>query len=184
MAALAGCQSTSTSEPQPAAPAAIEVRDAKGATVARVVAGRPCRATLAGQEFLIGGRPLVTMVGNVRWTGDDESTGTILKRDGEPVARIYPSTNSATEVALFEPGGIAMIRATVDGDKAVIIDRAGAVVRTARQTPAGITIGDMTVTGTNDLLLAAVLSAPEAELEVRGLAACHRLLPTEVKAAL
>jgi hypothetical protein len=56
-------------------------------------------------------------------------------------------------------------------------------VRTATRSATGVTIGDMTVTGTHDLLLAAVLSAPELGPEVRALAACHRLLPS-TKAAL
>ena len=54
---------------------------------------------------------------------------------------------------------------------------AGAVERVAKRTPQGISVGDVTVTGTDDLLLAALLTAHEAGAEVRGLAACHRLLP-------
>ena len=64
-------------------------------------------------------------------------------------------------------------------------DRAGVVVRQVVRAPSGITVGPLqpgatvTVTGTDDLLLAAVLSATEAIPEVRGLAACHRLFPFE-----
>lgn len=180
LALLVGCQGTSAKDRPPEAPVAgIQVRAANGDVIARVVAGRPCRATIEGQDLQIGGRPLVTMVGAARWTGRDDKNGTTLERDGTAVARIFPTEILPTEVALFDHQGVALVRVKVTGDRAALVGGAGQLLRTAIKTPTGITVGDLTVTGTDDLLLAAVLSAPEALPEVRGLAACHRLLPTE-----
>lgn len=178
-ALIAGCQGKSPSAAPAAGPTAIEVRDAGGAVRARVVPGRPCRATVDGVELLVGGRPLVAMVGAVRWTGRDDVNGTILERDGAPIARIYPTEVTPDTVELLEPSGVALLRVRASDDRARVVSGAGAELRTATRTPTAITVGDLTVTGTTDLLLAAVLSASEAVPEVRGLAACHRLLPTE-----
>ncbi len=177
MALVAGCQGRSSTEEAPSAPRAIEVHAASGKVAARVVAGHPCRATVDGVELLVGGRPLVAQVGNIRWTGEDDSTGTTLQKDGTTVARIFPADVSPVAVDLMGPDGVAIVRIKVSGDTAPVISGAGVLERTARRTPKGISVGDVTVTGTDDLLLAALLTAPEAGAEVRGLAACHRLLP-------
>jgi hypothetical protein len=47
----------------------------------------------------------------------------------------------------------------------------------AAPTTGAVTIGDVTVTGTTDVVLAAMLAAPEAPPAVRALVACHLLLP-------
>jgi len=186
-ALIAGCQDTSArsaGDEVTAAPPAIEVHAADGSVTARVVAGHPCRATVDGVDVQIGGRPLVMMVGATRWTGTDDTNGTTLLRGDTQVARIFPADIAPDQVAVFAPRGIALVRVVRQGETASVASGAGAVLRTVHQAPNGFRVGDMTVTGTNDLLLAAVLSAPEVGSEVRALAACHRLLPAEeVKAA-
>ncbi|HET9482552.1 MAG TPA: hypothetical protein VFO79_01235, partial [Xanthomonadales bacterium] len=152
-----GCQgSSSEPAPRPAAPA-IEVRDATGSIVARVKPGRPCRASVDGIELLVGGRPLVAQVGTDRWTGEDATNGTTLKKNDAPVARIHAKQ-------LFDQNGIPLIRVLESGD---IVDKANAVSRKAVATPAGITIGDLQISGTQDVVLAAMLTAREALPEVR-----------------
>lgn len=165
----------------------IELRDAKGAVLARVTEGRPCRATIDGDELIVGGRPLVMMHGETRWAGDDIDGSTVITRDGESFARIFPATIGNDALDVFDREGVALIRATATGDTAVVRDSGQSIARELSRTAAGIAIkmssGDAVVTGTQDLLLAAVLSATEVSTEVRALAACHRLLPSQ-KAAI
>ncbi len=177
------CQ-TRSSESAPARPDAIEVQ-VGGEVTARVSPGHPCRATIDGQELLVGGRPLIAQVGAVRWTGDDAVNGTMLKHDGTPAARIVDDKPGT--LGLYDPSGIPLIRATLDADgkRATVSDRAGVVVRYIVRAPGKLTVQPVgagpapTITGTDDLLLAAALTATEALSEVRGLAACHRLFPIE-----
>jgi hypothetical protein len=184
LALLMSCQGSSsprkqdegerTATPSPTAPAAIEVHDAKGAVTAKVSAQLPCRASVDGIELVVGTRPVVATVGATQWTGDDDNGGTLIKRDGEPVARIAPGADS---LGLFEPNGVGIVRAMLADNTARVVSGKGRVLRTATRTPSGIAVGDRTVTGTDDLLLAAVLAAPEARPEVRALAACLRAVP-------
>ena len=162
-----GCRGGADPTPPPPPPA-IEVRDAEGAVAARVVPGHPCRATVEGVELLVGGPPLVSQQGAVRWTGEDAPNGTTLKKDGAPVARIHARQ-------LFDADGIPMLRVLEDGG---IANRASAIVRRAAVAPAGgaVAIGPITVTGTTDVVLAAMLAAPEVPPDVRALVACHYLL--------
>lgn len=156
----------------------IELRDATGKVTARLTPGHPCRATVDGVEMLIGTQPLIAQVGDVRWTGDQAVNGTTIKRNDITVARIFPS-DQPNETGMYTPEGVAIFRATASGIKADLISGAGAVIGSATQLPkGGIAIGDRVLSGTDDLLLAALLSAPEASPEVRGLAACHRLFPS------
>jgi hypothetical protein len=152
----------------PAAPPAIEVRDATGAVTARVVPGRPCRATVEGLELLVGGRPLVAQHGAARWSGEDAPNGTTLSKNGAVVARIYAGQ-------LFDAEGLSILRIMDDGS---IANRASVIVRRAVAAPAAnsVAIGDTTVSGTTDVVLAAMLAAPEATPEVRAMVACHFLL--------
>ena len=163
--ALAAC-GQERSEPPPA-PRPIEVRDALGEVTARVAPGHPCRATVDGIEMIVGGRPLIAQYGSARWTGEDAENGTTFKTDGRAVARIHARQ-------LFDGEGIPILRVLPDGG---IANAANQIVRTASATPTGVTVGDLTVTGTDDVVLAAMLSAREASPEVRALAACHFLLP-------
>jgi hypothetical protein len=111
----------------------------------------------------------------------------VITRDGESYLRIFPAEIHDDEVTVFDREGVTLLHVTATGDAAVVRDRTQSPVRELKRTAAGITIktpsGDATVTGTQDLLLAAVLSATEVSTEVRALAACHRLLPPQ-KAAI
>ena len=104
--------------------------------------------------------------GATRWTGEDAANGTTLKKNDAAVARIHAKQ-------LFDAEGLPIVRVMDDG---TIATRAGVVVRRAVASPNGVTIGDLTVTNTTDLALAAMLTAREAEPELRALAACHFLL--------
>ncbi len=186
----AACQGGASSErAKPTSPPrnAIDLRDAKGVLLARVTEGRPCRATIEDDELIVGGRPLVMMLGETRWTSDDIDGSTVISRNGQSYARIFPAEVRDDEVALFDRQGVAMLRVTATPDTAIVRDSGQSPVRELSRSASGITIktpsGDATVTGTNDLLLAAVLSATELSAEIRALAACHRLLPSQ-KAAI
>ena len=137
---------------------------------ARVVIGHPCRATVDGMELIVGGRPLIAQLGSARWTGEDGPNGTTLKKNDAAVARIHANQ-------LFDAEGVPLVRVMDNGD---ISNPAGQIVRKAI-VMAGfsptITIGDVTVTGTIDVPLAAMLTAPGVGPEIRALAACHYLLP-------
>lgn len=163
------------------------MHDAKGIVQARITEGRPCRATIDDEELIIGGRPLVMMLGETRWTGDDIDGSTVIARDGESYARIYPADVRADEVQVFDREGIALLRVTASGDSATV-RTTGQNERQLQRGIDSITVKAAdatiaTVRGTQDLLLAAVLSANEISTEVRALAACHRLLPPQ-KAAI
>lgn len=162
-----GCQSTDTPKVAPKQPA-IEVVDGMGSVLARVMPGRPCRATVDGVELLVGGRPLVAQVGADRWTGEDASNGTTLRKNDEIIARIHANQ-------LFDANGIPIIRVLDNGD---IVDKANAVVRKAVASAAAVKIDALTVTGTTDVAIAAFLTLTSRETvpEVRALAACHFLI--------
>jgi hypothetical protein len=171
--ALACCQS-SASTPAPSPRRVIELHQADGMVTARIVPGHPCRAVVDSKELLVGGRPLIAQIGSTRWTGEDLANGTTLSSNGEPVARIHAKQ-------LFDAEGIPMLRVMDNGD---IADGAGRVVRKAivePGPPVAIAIGDLKITGlsgtSDDLALAAMLSAPGVNAEIRALAACHYLLP-------
>jgi hypothetical protein len=176
--AAAGCQGPSSKgAPAPVAAPSIELHDAKGKVTARVTPGRPCRVTVDDIELMVGTEPLVAQVGDERWTGTDDTNGTTFKRNDATVARMAPS-DRPDEAALFTPEGVAIVRATLEGGSAKLVSGAGAIIGTAAKGPKGITVGDhFTVTGTDDVLLAALLAAQDAPPEVRGLAACRRLFP-------
>jgi hypothetical protein len=173
-----GCQGkSSTGSAQPVvAPPSIELHDAKGKVTARVIPGHPCRATVDDIELLVGTEPLVAQLGDARWSGDDNTNGTTFKHNDETIARMFP-VDQPSETGLFTPEGVALFRATSAGDSAKLISGAGAIVGTVAKSPKGITLGDRLITGTDDLLLAALLGAQDAPPEVRGLAACRRLFP-------
>jgi hypothetical protein len=99
-----------------------------------------------------------------------------------PVARVFPVTDPASS-AVFDPVGAALMRVHADGDKATVSDTASHLLRTLARVGSKITVDHpaLTVTGTNDLVLASMLSAPELDPEIRMLAACERVLVTEKK---
>lgn len=177
---MAACQS-SRSAPEPKVEprnGTIEVHDLAQGVTAKLVPGRPCRASVDGIDLQIGGDPMVAQVGTMRWTGDDRGNGITLLKDGDAVARIVEDNG----LALIDPQGVAMVRVIADGDDVKVIDRQNAVVRHLAKTDKGIEVQPgPTVTGTEDRLLAAVLTAVEAPPEVRAMAACHRLFALEKK---
>jgi hypothetical protein len=176
---LGGCQAKAE-QPAPAAPM-IEVHDGTS-VIASVRVGKPCRATIGPTEMIVGGPPLVSQLGDTRWSGSDGSNGTAIARDGVRVARVFPVGDAASS-AVFDPVGAALMRVHADGDKAVVSDTANHLLRTLARAGSKITVDhpSLTITGTNDLVLASMLSAPELDPEVRMLAACERVLVTEKK---
>jgi hypothetical protein len=169
---LAGCQGKSEPDPPRPPPPVIEARTGSGgSTLARIVAGHPCRAEVDGDEMLIGTVPLIAQVGNTRWTGDDSAgDGTTLRKDGAAIVRIRDAQEAAIEV--FDPHGAALLRLSADG---AIANGSGEVLRRAEATRTAIKVGDVVITGTTDIALGGLITAPELIPEVRALAACHRL---------
>jgi hypothetical protein len=176
-----------------------------GSSVARIVAGHPCRAEVEGEELLIGTEPLVAQVGNSRWSGVTSDAGTTLRRDGQPIVRIReldgePGVDGRSEetsggapaglagasphrgekasrgIVVFDPNDSVILH--VSGDGAVANAR-GEILRRAQPERAQVKIGDSVVLGTTDVALAVLMTAPELVPEVRGLAACQRLFARE-----
>jgi hypothetical protein len=162
--AASGCQGEGTSKSPPPV-TAIEARDAANAVLASVVPGHPCRANVEGAELLVGGPQLIAQVGSDRWTGEDAENGTTLRKNDAIVARIHANQ-------LFDQNGVPLIRVLDNGD---IVDKANARVRTATVAGNTVHVGDITVSGTTSIPLAAFLTAREAQAEVRALAACRIL---------
>jgi hypothetical protein len=183
VALAAGCRDRSPDAPPPQT--AIEV-SAYGTPTMRIVPGHPCRATIEGIEMIVGGRPLVSQLANVRWTGDDAANGTTLRVDGSPVARLYP-TDDPAKMTVFDPAGVPMIQAFAEGQgkdrRASVSDHQSQVVRKVEATADGFAIRDIysvppmaTAKGTTDAVLVAIVTSPELTRQVRALAACSRLL--------
>jgi hypothetical protein len=173
LALIAGCQGKSEPDPPRSPPPVIEARSG-GLTIARIVSGHPCRADVDGNELLIGTEPLVAQVGNRRWSGDDSAAGITLRRDGAPIVRIHDQQDAGVEV--FDPHDSAILLITGDG---AISNARGEILRRAEPSRVAIKIGESIVTGTSDLALGAIITAPELIPEVRALAACHRLYARE-----
>jgi hypothetical protein len=175
MAVLAACQGQKKAPPP--APVAIEVRDPSGVLVAELRPLRPCRGTVGPVELIVGGPPLVANVGGTRWAGAAAENGTTLTRDGEAVARIYP-VGDPLSAAVLDMRGVALARIAVTGKTATVSNAAAVPVRNLRVEDDAIVTDSpaLAITGTQDLVLAALLSAPELSPEVRVLAACERVL--------
>jgi hypothetical protein len=183
---LLGCQAKA--DPPAPAPTLVEVRD--GTTViASLRPGRPCRATIGPTEMIVGGPPLISQLGSTRWSGSDGANGTVLERDGQRVARVFPTSDPAS-TAVFDMVGAAMVRVKAEADHATVSDTASRLIRTLARSGDTITVEPgpgpagqpkLVVTGTRDLVLASMLSAPELQPEIRMLAACERVLVTEKK---
>lgn len=173
--ALAGCQDRKPTPPPE--PVVVQAKDANGNVIAELRPLRPCRAAVNGNEMIVGGPPILSQVGTSTWTGSSAENGTTYSRDSERVARVYP-IRDAKAAAVLDMQGVAMARITVTGDKATVADASTAPVRNLTKVGSTISIDapPMTVTGTDDLVLAALLTAPELVPEVRMLAACERVL--------
>lgn len=176
---LLGCQTKA--DPPAVAPTMVEVRDGTK-VVASVRPGRPCRATIGPLEMIIGGPPLVSQLGDTRWSGKDGANGTTLEREGDRVARIFP-VNDRSTVGVFDLNGVAMLRVQATPAGATVSDAASRPLRMLAMTGSTIKTDhpELVVTGTHDVLLASVLTAPELAPEIRMLAACERVLVTEKK---
>jgi hypothetical protein len=179
---LVGCKDSPSQITPPPPPVSVVVKDAAGATLAELRPGHPCRATIGPQELIVGGPPLVATLGSTKWTGASEPNGTILTRDDERIARVFPVGDAAAG-SVFDLHGVAQVRVAVAGQTATVENKASIPVR--KLTRAGDTISSsdpaLTITGTDDLILAALLSAPELLPEVRMLAACERVLVKGLK---
>ena len=154
---------------------AVTARDAQGQVIAELRPGHPCRATIGPVDMQIGGSPLVAQVGDARWSGETRPNGTTLAKNGTAVARV--ETRGA-EVDVWDPRGIAMVKITVADGAATVADAASRLVRRVSAKAGALSIDSppVTVTGTTDPALAALLTAPELPPEVRMLAACERVL--------
>lgn len=173
--ALAACNGGKQAEQAPPKP--VEVRDAQG-VIAELLPIRPCRAKVGNQEMIVGGPPILSQLGEVRWMGTTGANGTTYQKDGERVARLYPLAD-ANEASVLDTHGVALIRVMVTGETAKVTDSATVPVRNVKKEANAITVDapvPLTVTGTDDLVLAALLTAPELVPEVRMLAACERVL--------
>jgi hypothetical protein len=157
--------------------ATIQVRDNVGVLVAELRPIRPCRGSIGPVELIVGGPPLIADYGSTHWTGSAGSNGTTLIRDKEAVARVFP-VGDPTSAAVLDLHGVALARIAVTGKTAVVSDAASVPVRNLTATADAIKVDapPMTITGTDDLILGALLSAPELSPEVRILSACERLL--------
>lgn len=153
------------------------MKDAGGTTLAELKQIQPCRATIGPAEMIVGGSPLTSTVGSTTWTGSEDTNGTTYVRNDERIARSFPVGDAATG-AIFDLQGVAQVRISVTGDTATVENKASVPVRKLTRTAGVINVSDpaLTVTGTDDLILAALLSAPELLPEVRMLAACERVL--------
>lgn len=181
--ASAACQGKQAAAPPPA-PASIEVKDADGHVVAELKPIRPCRGTVppAG-ELIVGGPPILATEGSAQWMGAAGANGTTYEKDGERLARLYPVSDPKS-AAVLDMHGVAQVRIAIEGDVAVVRNGAGMPIRNLRKAAAAGSAGPeitsdvppMTVTGTDDLVLAGLLSAPELVPQIRILAACERVL--------
>lgn len=124
--------------------------------------------------MLIGTEPLVMQIGNRRWSGDTTEAGTTLHKDGHAIVQIRAIQDAGVEVS--DARGAAILQVAGDG---AIANARGDVLRRAEVQPAAVKIGDSMVTGTSDVALAVLITAPELVPEVRGLAACQRLFARE-----
>jgi hypothetical protein len=115
-------------------------------------------------------------------------TGDTITSDGTRTARIYRDPAHPGHVDVFDPDGVAMVRITVAPDGATLVDPARALVARLRREGGRIVAEDAAgralayATG-DDLELAALLFAPAVPPDLRGLAACDRLLPPAVAPA-
>jgi hypothetical protein len=167
--ALAGCQSKAEPDHPPRPPRPVIEARASGSTIARIVAGHPCRAEVDGNEMLIGTEPLVAQVGGTRWSGDEADGLTTVRRDGTPLVRLR---DNQAGVEVFDAQGLSLLKVSIDG---TVANARGEMLRRAEASHTAIKIGESIVTGTNDLALGVLVTAPELIPEVRALAACHRL---------
>jgi len=175
LAAALGCQGKADSA-DPTLPQMIEAREG-GSLLASVRPGRPCRATIGPNEMIVGGPPLVSQLGDTRWTGETTKTGTLVSRDGVFVARMFP-VGDAAAAGIYDPTGVAMERIALEAGKVTVTDASSRITHTLVVKDKAIAVDDgkTTITGTDDLVLAALIGTTDVAPELRMLAACERVL--------
>jgi len=172
---LAACQAK---DAPPPVPRAIEARDGSGALVASLVPGRPCKVSIGLGGALamdVTGPPLAAEVAGVHWTGDHRDNGTTLARAGAMVARVYGHDST---LSLFDPAGVPIVRLDERGGAVEVSDAGRRLLRHVTRKADAFTVDSpaLTVTGTGDAELVALLVSPELQPELRMLAACERVL--------
>lgn len=179
LALAMGCQGKKQAPPPEPVP--VQVRDSSGVLVAELKPLRPCRGSIGPVDLIVGGPPLLATLGDTRWTGASAANGTTLSRDGQAVVRVFP-VGDATSGAVLDMQGVARARIAVSGQTATVSDAASVPVRNLKLGSTSITSDEptLTITGTQDLILAALLSAPELMPEVRIIAACERVLAKDL----
>jgi hypothetical protein len=172
LVALLGCQEKSEKAPEP--PKIVEVRDDHAATVARIQAGPPCRATFGGSELVVDAKSSLESAG-VKWTTEERGRDWAILKDGQLFARIVDSDEdrSAGHTEVIDPHGVAIVRVNELHQQITVANAGGVRLRAGAGLP--LAIGGMTITGTNDLRLAALVASPEVAPEVRALFACNAL---------
>jgi hypothetical protein len=169
LAALAcgGCQTDQSKPPPPKKPY-IVLKNEHLSPIADAIPGRPCRVTVEGSQYIVGGPPLVMQVGADRWTGEQAENGTTLRKNDQIVARIHANQ-------LFNADGVPILRVTEAGD---VVDKSNAAIRKLDVLGNRVHISSPvgSVDGTSNVVLAAFLSAREALPEVRALSVCQILL--------
>jgi hypothetical protein len=115
-------------------------------------------------------------MGDTRWSGTTDASGTTLFRNSEQIARVSPVGDPA-QAAVLDLRATPALHIGVAGRTATVTD-ATATVRTLTTNGKAIVVDRpaATVVGTDDLVLAAMLASPELQPEVRILAACERVL--------
>jgi len=170
--ALAACQAKDAAPP---APRVIEARDGSGAVVATLAPGKPCRAAIGSLAIEVAGPALAADIAGAHWTGDHRDNGTTIARAGVAVARVYGHEST---LSLFDPAGVPMLRVDAHGGAVDVSDAGRRLLR--HVTPKGDALAvdspALTVTGTRDAQLVALLVSPELAPELRMLAACERVL--------
>jgi len=176
---MLGCQDKQ-GKPIAMVPTLIEVHDGPQ-VVASVRTGRPCRATIGPIELIVGGPPIISQSGDTKWSGETSpQAGTFYSHNDDRVARAYP-IGDALVAGIYDSNGVALIRVATTGpdhQRATVTSGSSAQLRTLAKVGTSIVVDSpkLTVTGTSDLVLAALLSAPEIVPEVRMLASCERVL--------
>src|SRR5262249_58057130 len=118
-----------------AQPTTIEVKDGTH-LVASVRPGRPCRASIGPLELIVGGPPIISQLGETRWSGETTPQGTVLSRNNDRVARVFPVDDPA-KGGVYTNEGAAMIRVAAAGDKATVTDAASLLLRTLERAGTG-----------------------------------------------
>lgn len=175
--AVLGCHHEADA-PAPPPVVMIEVRDATS-VIASVRPDRPCRASVGPIEMIVGKDPFVSDLGETHWTGSAYGSGMFFLENDLKVARLAPEAGD--HATIFDQTGEVIVQVDAGAGSATVTNGAGRLVRTLTRRGDAIaaTAPPVTITGTQDFVLAALISAQELEPEIRMLAACDRVLRKE-----